>query len=98
MLKQSLLNQISSIDNLEDLMFLNDFVMNTREKLGRNTLSVGSKVWVVQKTKRTEGVITKMKVKKALVEMNGMLYNVPFSMLESRQIYYIIHRKGVVMI
>ena len=84
MLKQSLLNQISSIDNLEDLMFLNDFVMNTREKLGRNTLSVGSKVWVVQKTKRTEGVITKMKVKKALVEMNGMLYNVPFSMLESR--------------
>jgi len=25
-----------------------------------------------------------MKVKKALVEMNGMLYNVPFSMLESR--------------
>ena len=86
MLNQSLLNQISSIDNLDDLMYLNDFVMNTREKLGRNTLNVGSKVWVVQKTKRTEGVITKMKVKKALVEMNGMLYNVPFSMMESRQI------------
>ena len=86
MLNQSLLNQISSIDNLDDLMYLNDFVMDTRTKLGRNTLSVGSKVWVVQKTKRTEGVITKMKVKKALVEMNGMLYNVPFSMMESRQI------------
>mgnify|MGYP006256654685 FL=1 len=84
MLKQSLLNQISSIDNLEDLMFLNEFVMDTRNKLGKNTLSVGSKVWVVQKSKRTEGVITKMNVKKALVEMNGMLYNVPFSMLESR--------------
>ena len=84
MLKQSLLNQISSIDNLEDLMFLNEFVMDTRNKLGKNTLSVGSKVWVVQKTKRTAGVITKMKDKKALVEMNGMLYNVPFSMLESR--------------
>ena len=86
MLNQSLLNQISSIDNLDDLMYLNDFVMDTRTKLGRNTLSVGSKVWVVQKTKRTEGVITKMNVKKALVEMNGMLYNVPFSMMESRQI------------
>ena len=84
MLNQSLLNQISSIDNLDDLMYLNDFVMDTRTKLGRNTLSVGSKVWVVQKSKRTEGVITKMNVKKALVEMNGMLYNVPFSMLESR--------------
>ena len=86
MLNQSLLNQISSIDNLDDLMYLNDFVMDTRTKLGRNTLSVGSKVWVVQKTKRPEGVITKMNVKKALVEMNGMLYNVPFSMMESRQI------------
>ena len=86
MVTQSLLNQISSIDNLDDLMYLNDFVMDTRTKLGRNTLSVGSKVWVVQKSKRTEGVITKMNVKKALVEMNGMLYNVPFSMMESRQI------------
>ena len=84
MLNQSLLNQISSIDNLDDLMYLNDFVMDTRTKLGRNTLSVGSKVWVVQKSKRTEGVITKMNVKKALVKMNGMLYNVPFSMMESR--------------
>ena len=84
MLNQSLLNQISSIDSLEDLMYLNDFVMDTRTKLGRNTLSVGSKVWVVQKSKRTGGVITKMNVKKALVEMNGMLYNVPFSMMESR--------------
>ena len=84
MLNQSLLNQISSIDNLDDLMALNDFVMNTREKLGRNTLMNGDTVWVVQKTKRTPGVITKMKVKKALVEMNGMLYNVPFSMLEKR--------------
>ena len=82
MVNQSILNQISSIDNLDDLMYLNTFVMETREKLVRNTLSVGSKVWVVQKTKRTEGVITKMKLKKALVEMNGMLYNVPFSMLE----------------
>ena len=84
MLNQSLLNQISSIDNLDDLMALNDFVMNTREKLGRNTLMNGDTVWVVQKTKRTPGVITKMNRKKALVEMNGMLYNVPFSMLEKR--------------
>ena len=84
MVTQSLLNQISSIDNLEDLMYLNDFVMKTRNSLGKNTLMNGDTVWVVQKTKRTPGVITKMKVKKALVEMNGMLYNVPFSMLEKR--------------
>jgi hypothetical protein len=45
-------------------------------------MSVGSKVWVVQKTKKTEGVITKMNPKKALVKMSGMIYRVPFSMLE----------------
>ena len=84
MLNQSLLKEISSIDNLEDLMVLGDFVMKTRNSLGKNTLMNGDTVWVVQKTKRTPGVITKMKVKKALVEMNGMLYNVPFSMLEKR--------------
>ena len=84
MLKQSLLNEISKINNLQDLMELNKFVMTTRSNLGKTTLSVGDKVYVVQKTKKTEGVITKMKVKKALVEMKGMLYNVPFSMLESR--------------
>ena len=97
MVTQSLLNQISSIDNLDDLMYLNEFVMNTRNQLGKNTLSVGSKVWVVQKTKRTEGVITKMKVKKALVEMNGMLYNVPFSMLVFMLVYNrALHRSLVV--
>ena len=84
MLKQSLLKEISSIDNLQDLMVLGDFVMKTRNSLGKNTLMNGDTVWVVQKTKRTPGVITKMKVKKALVEMNGMSYNVPFSMLEKR--------------
>ena len=53
-------------------------------EIGSNVkdLSVGDNVFVVQKTKRTPGVITKMNIKKAIVDMNGMLYNVPFSMLE----------------
>ena len=38
--------------------------------------------YVVQKTKKTPGVITKMNIKKAIVDMNGRLYNVPFAMLE----------------
>jgi hypothetical protein len=52
--------------------------------LGKTTLSVGDKVWMVQKTKKTPGVITKMNIKKAIVEMSGMLYRVPFGMLELR--------------
>ena len=45
-------------------------------------MSVGSKVYVVQKTKKTAGVITKMNPKKALVKMSGMIYRVPYTMLE----------------
>ncbi len=32
--------------------------------LGKTTLSVGDKVWMVQKTKKTPGVITKMNIKR----------------------------------
>jgi|TARA_R100001463_G_scaffold98782_3_gene153284 hypothetical protein len=81
MIKQSLLKEISNL-KLDELMLLQQYITDTRASKGRNTMSVGSKVWVVQKTKRTEGVITKMNPKKALVKMNGMIYRVPFSMLE----------------
>ena len=52
--------------------------------LAKTTLMVGSNVWVVQKTKRTPGVITKMNIKKAIVDMNGMSYSVPMGMLEAK--------------
>jgi len=81
MIKQSLLKQIGKLD-LTELTLLQQYITDTRADKGRNTMSVGSKVWVVQKTKRTEGVITKMNPKKAVVKMSGMLYRVPFSMLE----------------
>ena len=50
--------------------------------LGKSALTVGANVFVVQKTKKTPGIITKMNIKKAIVDMSGRLYNVPFSMLE----------------
>jgi len=36
----------------------------------------------VQKTKRTQGVVEKVNIKKAVVNMRGGRYNVPLSMLE----------------
>ena len=81
MIRQSLLKEIGKLD-LTELTLLQQYITDTRADKGRNTMSVGSKVWVVQKTKRTEGVITKMNPKKAVVKMSGMLYRVPFSMLE----------------
>ena len=47
------------------------------------SLSVGDDVWVVQKTKRTAGTITKVNVKRAIVNMQGRSYNVPLSMIEA---------------
>jgi hypothetical protein len=78
----SIKNEIRKLDSLSDLNELSAFISDCKTMLGKSTLGVGSKVWVVQKTKRTAGVITKMNIKKAIVDMNGMLYNVPFSMLE----------------
>jgi hypothetical protein len=75
---------IMGVDSLVQLNELSSLIADCKTMLGRNTLTEGSKVWCVQKTKKTPGVITKMNIKKAIVDMNGMKYNVPFSMLVER--------------
>ena len=76
--------EISKIDNLTELNALTSFISECKVMLAKTTLSVGSEVWVVQKTKRTAGVITKMNIKRAVVDMNGMSYRVPMAMLEAK--------------
>jgi hypothetical protein len=76
--------EIMKVTTLSELNELSALITHQKTMLGKTTLSVGSKVWMVQKTKKTPGVITKMNIKKAIVEMSGMLYRVPFSMLELR--------------
>ena len=75
-------NDIRKLNSLSELNDLSAFINECKTMLGKSTLSVGDNVFVVQKTKRTPGVITKMKVKKAIVDMSGMSYNVPLAMLE----------------
>ena len=82
MTKTNLKDYIRNINSLSELNELTSFINGCKTMLGKTSISVGSKVWVVQKTKRTAGVITKMNIKKALVDMSGMVYRVPFSMLE----------------
>jgi hypothetical protein len=78
----NLKNEIRKLDNLSELNELSAFINDCKTMLGKSALSVGSNVFVVQKTKKTPGVITKMMVKKALVNMRGRIYRVPFTMLE----------------
>ena len=75
-------NEIRKLSSLSELNELSSFISDCKTMLGKASLRVGDNVFVVQKTKRTPGVITKMNIKKAIVDMNGMSYNVPFSMLE----------------
>ena len=75
-------NEIRKLSSLSELNELSSFISDCKTMLCKSALSVGSDVFVVQKTKRTPGVITKMNIKKAIVDMSGRLYNVPFSMLE----------------
>ena len=67
----------------DDLNEIIDLAHDLKTLKGRTSLKVGQDVWVVQKTKRTAGIIEKINQKKAQVRMRGSIYNVPFSMIEA---------------
>ena len=69
--------------NLAELNDLSDFISQMKVMVGKATLSVGQKVFVVQKTKKTPGTITKINQTKCVVDMLGRSYRVPMSMLEA---------------
>ena len=77
--------EISKLKSLSELNELSAFINDCKVMLGRMSFSVGDKVYVVQKTKKTEGRITKVNKVKCVVDMRGRLYNVPMSMLEMRK-------------
>ena len=69
-----------SLDQLSDIAS----VVSEAKVLGaKASISVGSRVFVIQKTKRTLGTVEKVNVKKAIVDIDGKgRYNVPLAMLE----------------
>ena len=69
--------------SLSELNQVLDMVYDVKTLKAKSVLSVGANVFVVQKTKKTPGVIEKINQKKALVRMRGTLYTVPFTMLEA---------------
>ena len=68
--------------NLAELNELNAFVNSVKVLNAKSSISDGDKVYVVQKTKKTLGVVEKVKVKNAIVTLPNGRYNVPLSMLE----------------
>ena len=70
----------NSIDNA---WWKNDDVTPMFDGDGCRSTSVGARVYVVQKTKKTPGTVRKINQTRAIVTMMGRDYNVPFSMLEA---------------
>lgn len=68
--------------DLQQLNELRSFIVSVSVTNAKRSISVGDKVWIVQTTKREQGVVVKVNIKKAIVEMRGGRYNVPLSMLE----------------
>ena len=68
---------------MSELTQVQSMIQEIKTMKAKAALSVGANVFVVQKTKKTPGVIEKINQKKAIVRMKGALYNVPFAMLEA---------------
>jgi len=78
-IKQEVLRGNFTTSDLQSLISYTRTVMETQTKA---SLNVGDNVFVVQKTKRTPGIIKKVNIKRAIVDMQGSSYNVPLSMIE----------------
>lgn len=68
--------------SVTELNQLAQFIQGVKTRQARVNIQVGDSVFVVQKTKRTPGIVESIKIKKAIVRMRGSRYNVPLSMLE----------------
>ena len=69
--------------SLTELNQVLDMVYDIKTLKAKSVLTVGANVFVVQKTKKTPGVIEKINQTRAIVNMKGRSYNVPFTMLEA---------------
>ena len=68
--------------SIDDLNLTKDLINDLIKSKVKSTLKIGMKVNVVQKTKKTPGVITKIMNSKCLVDLMGRIYRVPMTMLE----------------
>ena len=82
-MNKTLIKELSKIKTPEQLAEVYNFGKDILDALAKASFKEGDSVFVVQKTKKTFGTILEIKQKKAIVQMRGKAYRVPFSMLES---------------
>ena len=77
-------NTMMTTMTIKDLNSMKDMINNVIKDKVKNSMAVGQKVNIVQKTKKTPGVITKIMQSKCLVKCNLTTYRVPMTMLEAQ--------------
>ena len=75
-------NKMMTTMTIKDLNNMKSLIDTMIKNKVKNSMTVGTKVFVVQKTKKTPGVITKIMNSKCLVDLMGRIYRVPMTMLE----------------
>ena len=68
---------------MSELTQVQSMIQDIKTMKAKAAIVVGGNVFVVQKTKKTPGVIEKINQTRAIVNMKGRRYTVPFSMLEA---------------
>ena len=68
---------------ISELTQVQSLIQEVKTMKAKASLSVGARVYVVQKTKKTPGTVRKINQTRAIVTMMGTDYTVPFSMLEA---------------
>ena len=68
---------------ISELTQVQNLIQEVKTMKAKSALTIGANVFVVQKTKKTPGVVEKINQTRAIVNMKGRSYNVPFSMLEA---------------
>ena len=75
---------IMKIENVETLRYLGKFIQSRRKAISlklKYELRVGQEVIVDDGTTKKDGVVKKVNRTRAVVDLSGISYNVPFSMI-----------------
>ena len=76
--------QINLIEDMRELRTIQSFIKNRKRAIGNRlkyTLSVGDEVKVSNGSTTDEGTVTKINRTRAVIDMRGGSWNVPFSMI-----------------
>ena len=83
MISSELKQELLSLNSISELNEAFDFARANIISQTKASIKVGSFVYVVQRTKKTKGIVEKINKTKALVKMRNSVYRVPLTMLEA---------------